>query len=262
MLAITYRWPQSFSNILTRFGGQYVFDAANNFTVTPFTWEDFYDIILIDRDPYYRDFVLADDPKAGITDRRIIIDTYVLDPELARKQAENEAREAKIKQRLWFIDKYKKDIFNWIAEWKIESYPATLDADAIAFADERMAELEEPTAIVTEVEAPEEEIQTTVEWFIEEAAKEILDTPEETAPEEVSETVQPENTEDVAPEEVENILWSVWSTELTNEGTVLQQETTEIVEQDSLKQAEAALEEAEEAIDAAQEVVKQAKRKK
>lgn len=140
MLSITYRWHLNFTTILTRFGGEYSFNKENNYTVTPNTWDDLYDIILSNGDPHFRDIVFTRDPKAKTNERRVSIDEQPIDEAKAIKAEETARNAALFKERMAIVETYKRHIFDQIADGTLDTYPTTLEMDASAHAEKIMLE--------------------------------------------------------------------------------------------------------------------------
>ena len=140
MLSITYRWHLNHTTILTRFGGEYSFNAENKFTLTPNTWDDLYDLILSNGDPHFRDIVFTKDPKAKTNERRVSIDEQPIDEAKAIKAEETARNAALYKERMAIVETYKRHIFDQIADGTLDTYPTTLEMDASAHAEKIMLE--------------------------------------------------------------------------------------------------------------------------
>lgn len=143
--SVTYRGPQDSILVvgpLTRIN--YVFDASNEFTLTPETWEDFYAIMHVDYDALKRNFVCTDDPKASQHLRRVsqMDGNYEVPAEVLAEQAKVDAREAKNQRIKFHMNEYITRVNNDIAYGRRETIPEDLNAEAQKYADERIAEEE------------------------------------------------------------------------------------------------------------------------
>lgn len=169
----------------------YIFQEENKYTVKPLSFEDLYFILLLDSSPIHRTFVFKIDPKAQTNERRIIIDTNFIDPELIKRQEENEAKERKIKLYEWYKKEYIDRLYNRIALWSIDeitkeplTVPENLEELAEEYADKRMEELEKLDEEETDTPPLETELivkDYTTMWFnqlLEEAKNLKIEVPE------------------------------------------------------------------------------------
>lgn len=182
--SIFYRGPENFVNIIGNSRTNYVFSRETDYTVAPVTWEDFYEILLVDRyNVRDRLFVLADDPSISTNLRRVAPEEVEIPQSLYDAQAETDAVTKKQTELFRLKNEYIGRINLQIAHGTLDCIPENLEADAQAYADEQYALLN-----------------------IEEVATEVVDTPVETVPETPVEAVPSVETPVVeTPEVLENV---------------------------------------------------------
>lgn len=97
---VFYRGPENYASIVGSSGTQYVFSQESGYSVQPVTWEDFYEILLIDRfNVFNRIIVLSDDPISSTNLRRVAPEDVVVSTDIYEAQAVVDAKFAK-KQEL------------------------------------------------------------------------------------------------------------------------------------------------------------------
>lgn len=182
--SVTYRGPQESILVvgpITRIN--YTFDATNDFTVVPETWEDFYAMMHIDYDALKRNFVCSEDPKSKQHLRRIsqMDGNYEVPADVLDRQAEIDASEARKSLINGYANEYITRVNNDIAYGRIDKIPEDLDVKAQEYAENRINEEENASNSEVIVSNPSEEQSTT------------------TPPEPTLDPTLPVNPEDVTP---------------------------------------------------------------
>lgn len=143
---ITYRWAQNYARLDTPYKNTYEFSVENNYTVQPLTWEDFYAILTIDKDSIARNFLCSADPKSKEHFRRVsaIEREEVLVPdEVYEKQAQIDLEHARRGRLEAFKNEYQRNIAYQIQHGTLDHIPETLEADAEAYAVDKMKQEDE-----------------------------------------------------------------------------------------------------------------------
>lgn len=199
---ITYRGPQHYARVDTPFRNVYEFSESNDYTVTPFSWEDFYFIIGLDGQSIARNYVLAQDPSAKNVLRRMsaIDREEVLVPEeIYAKQREVDAEHEKNARLEAYKNEYKRNINLQIMQGILDHIPETLEQDAEDYAKFKVEEdfkiAEEPSTeeplVPEEIPATttlEPTLEPTVENPLVESGLTIIPETEENKTETLSET--------------------------------------------------------------------------
>jgi len=187
--SIFYRGPENFVNIIGTSRTNYVFSRETDYTVEPVTWEDFYEILLVDRyNVRDRLFVLADDPTKATNLRRVAPEEVEIPQHLYDAQAETDAVSKKKTELLRLKNEYIGRINLQIAHGSLDAIPEKLEEDAEAYADAQYAS-QVAEAVVTEDVVVATTIETThvvgdpvVDTPTETPVVTIPDTPVETVP--------------------------------------------------------------------------------
>lgn len=168
--SIFYRGPENFVNIIGTSRTNYVFSRETDYTVAPVTWEDFYEILLVDRfNIRDRLFVLADDPTKATNLRRVAPDEVEISQDIYDAQAKVDSVSKKETELTRLKNEYIGRINLQIAHGTLEEIPENLEDDAQAYADAKYASqvaeevVEEPTTPVVEtpiVTDPETPVET------------------------------------------------------------------------------------------------------
>lgn len=88
--SIHYRGPENFVSVIGSYSRvNYIFSQDTDYTVTPETWEDFYEILLLDRTNIAgRLYVCADDPITKTNLRRVPVEERFVPQEIIDNQEE------------------------------------------------------------------------------------------------------------------------------------------------------------------------------
>lgn len=143
---VTYRWSQNYARIDTPYKNTYEFSIENEFTVQPLTWEDFYAILALDKDSIVRNFVCALDPKSKEHFRRVSAierEEVIVPQEVWDRQAEIDLEHARKGRLESFKNEYQRNIAFKIQHGTLDHIPETLEADAEAYALEKMKQEDE-----------------------------------------------------------------------------------------------------------------------
>lgn len=143
---VTYRWSQNYARIDTPYKNTYEFSIENDFTVQPLTWEDFYAILALDKDSIVRNFVCALDPKSKEHFRRVSAierEEVIVPQEVWDRQAEIDLEHARKGRLESFKNEYQRSIAFKIQHGTLDHIPETLEADAEAYALEKMQKEDE-----------------------------------------------------------------------------------------------------------------------
>lgn len=157
--SIHYRGPENFVSVIGSYSRvNYIFSQETDYTVTPETWEDFYEIMLLDRvNIAGRLYVCADDPTAKTNLRRVPVEERFVPQEILDNQAEIDAEAEKRNTLKRYKNEYVARINLSLARGELEEIPENLEIDAEKYAEEQYA-----LSIVTEV-APETPVETSAE---------------------------------------------------------------------------------------------------
>jgi len=181
--SIFYRGPENFVNIIGISRTNYVFSRETDYTVAPVTWEDFYEILLVDRyNVRDRLFVLADDPTKATNLRRVAPEEVEISQDLYDAQAQTDAVTKKETELFRLKNEYIGRINLQIAHGTLDSIPENLEEDAQAYADAQYALsiVEEVAEEVTtpEVETPIVTVPETLVETVPSVETPIVETPE------------------------------------------------------------------------------------
>lgn len=200
--SIFYRGPENFVNIIGTSRTNYVFSRETDYTVAPVTWEDFYEILLVDRfNIRDRLFVLADDPTKATNLRRVAPDEVEISQDIYDAQAKVDSVSKKETELTRLKNEYIGRINLQIAHGTLDAIPEELETDAQAYADAQYA-----SQVAEEVVTEETVVDPTVETTpVVETT--VVDTPPvETVPNTPVETVPSVETPVVeTPEVLENV---------------------------------------------------------
>lgn len=197
--SIFYRGPENFVNVIGSSRTNYVFSRETDYTVTPVTWEDFYEILLIDRyNIRNRLFVLVGDPTWETNLRRVAPEEVIISQDLYDAQAQVDTVSKKQAEITRLKNEYIARINLQIAHGTLDAIPENLEDDAQAYADEQYAKAVEE--VITEEPVVDPTVETTPV-----VDTPVVDTPVETVPETPVETVPSVETPIVeTPEVLEN----------------------------------------------------------
>lgn len=138
--SIFYRGPENFVNIIGTSRTNYVFSRETDYTVEPVTWEDFYEILLVDRfNIRDRLFVLADDPTKATNLRRVAPDEVEISQDIYDAQAKVDSVSKKETELTRLKNEYIGRINLQIAHGSLDAIPEHLEDDAQAYADAQYA---------------------------------------------------------------------------------------------------------------------------
>lgn len=224
ILSIFYRGPENFVSVISSSRVNYTFSRDTDFTVTPETWEDFYEILLLDKmNVRDRLYVVSADPISSTNMRRVPVEERFVSQEVIDNQAEVDAQYSKKAEFNRYKNEYIGRINLQIARGEIDMIPKNLEADAESYADEQYIIQNTPvepvveTPVETSAETPV--VEATLPPMTEEAPvpgapiesqvpvveDPVIETPVETAPVEtpVVETTEVlENTSELSPDTV------------------------------------------------------------
>ncbi len=149
--SIFYRGPENFVNIIGTSRTNYVFSRETDYTVAPVTWEDFYEILLVDRfNIRDRLFVLADDPTKATNLRRVAPDEVEISQDIYDAQAKVDSVSKKETELTRLKNEYIGRINLQIAHGTLDAIPEELETDAQAYADAQYASQVAEESVVTE----------------------------------------------------------------------------------------------------------------
>lgn len=134
--SIFYRGPENFVNIIGNSRTSYVFSRETDYTVTPVTWEDFYEVLLVDRyNVRDRLFVLSNDPSIATNLRRVAPEEVVISQDLYDAQAVVDTEVQKKSDIARLKNEYIGRVNLKIAHGTLEEIPEKLEEDAQEFAE-------------------------------------------------------------------------------------------------------------------------------
>lgn len=203
--SIHYRGPENHVSVIGSSRASYVFSKDTDFTVHPATWEDFYEILLLDKyNIFGRIYVLALDPIAATNLRRATQEEFFLAPEIIDNQKEVDGIHKKKNELNAIKNEYIGRINLQIARGELESIPENLELDAEKFADEQHILRHTPV-----VETPIDVVVDPVEEVLVEVVPEtpvetdpIVETPEVETPEVLGDSSVPSADEEAEPTDV------------------------------------------------------------
>lgn len=138
--SIVYRGPEDFIGIDSSTKVNYAFSQETNYTVTPESWEDFYEILLVDKSNIRdRLLVCSQDPLAKTNLRRKSPDDFVV-PEVQQGIQDEIDQRVRMKNRKdTLMNEYIAKVNFQIATGKIDMIPETLQEDAEKYAYTEMS---------------------------------------------------------------------------------------------------------------------------
>lgn len=208
--SIFYRGPENFVNIIGTSRTNYVFSRETDYTVAPVTWEDFYEILLVDRfNIRDRLFVLADDPTKATNLRRVAPDEVEISQDIYDAQAKVDSVSKKETELTRLKNEYIGRINLQIAHGTLDAIPEALENDAQAYADAQYASQVTEESVITEesvVITPESTPVVDTPVVDTPPVVTNLDTPVETVPSVETPVVEtPEVLENVSAPSVEPV---------------------------------------------------------
>ena len=201
--SIFYRGPENYVSVISASRVNYTFSRDTDYTVSPESWEDFYEILLLDKfNVRGRLYVVSTDPTSETNLRRVSPEEYVVPEELIEAQNVINDESAKKTELLGLKNKYIAGINLQIAHGTLDSIPENLDEDAEKYAIEQYEALHNP--VVVEVPVGDVVVDTTLEAPVTDVVLDtdpVLDPPETPAPTDVVPSEAPETPVETAPVE-------------------------------------------------------------
>lgn len=146
--SIFYRGPENYVSVISASRESYTFSRETDYTVSPTSWEDFYEILLLDKfNVRWRLYVVVWDPTGDTNLRRVSADELVQADEVVEAQAVINDESAKRTQLLGLKNQYIASINLQIAHGTLESIPKNLEDDAEKFAVEQYEKLHNPVVV-------------------------------------------------------------------------------------------------------------------
>lgn len=201
--SIFYRGPENHVSVISASRVNYTFSRDTDYTVSPESWEDFYEILLLDKfNVRGRLYVVSTDPTSATNLRRVSPEEYVVPEELIEAQNAVNDESAKKAELLGLKNKYIAGINLQIAHGTLDAIPENLEDDAEKYAVEQYEVLHNP--VVVEEPVGDVVVETTLDVPVTDVVLNtdpVLDPPETPTPAEEVPSETPETPVETAPVE-------------------------------------------------------------